>query len=64
MNNIARLREMRSMQQFELAHQLDISTSHLNRVEKGTKKLTHSLASRIAYQLNVPVRRLYESNHY
>jgi transcriptional regulator with XRE-family HTH domain len=55
-NNLKRLRESRGISQTELAKQLGISVSHLNKVENESKtkrNLTASLALKAARILDV-----------
>lgn len=58
-NRVKQLRLDLRITQAELARRLDISVYHLNKIENHQKKLTYSLASRIAKELNCSIGQIF-----
>jgi putative transcriptional regulator len=58
-NKITYYRNKQGLTQAELARKLGISTSYLNRIEKGAKIPSLRLTIRIAHALGVPVEKIF-----
>jgi len=61
--NIAYYRSLKGLSQLQLAEQIDISRTHMTRIETGTSSgASLDVVFRIAEVLEVPVSKLFEKH--
>ncbi len=58
--NIAYYRKARGLSQMQLADQIDISRTHMSRIENNDCAVSLDVIFRIAKALEIPVSRLFE----
>ena len=58
--NIAYYRKERGLSQMQLADQIDISCTHMSRIENNDCAVSLDVIFRIAKALEIPVSRLFE----